>query len=175
MNLPVSTQLAQTAAALAVGASLGLYYDILRVIRQKSGRYFVTLILDTVFWIGAVLALFALGLGPGLGELRMFMVCAVGLGGLIYFLGMSKLVIWVLSGSFDISAKILRFILQPLKRIIELIKKALKKLSEKVKKPFQKSRKWFTITAKRNLPVNSVPGNSTEVLQYASQKGRYTY
>ena len=49
MESPISTQVAQAAISLAVGVSLGFYYDFLRVFRLRFRRDAVTLALDVLF------------------------------------------------------------------------------------------------------------------------------
>ena len=82
MELKLSAQLAQAAVSVLAGAGLGLYYDLLRLPRLLLPRRIITVACDFVFCLGALLGLFVLGLGPGGGQLRLFM-CLFALGGFL--------------------------------------------------------------------------------------------
>ena len=85
MPLPVVQQLLQGWLSLLLGAGLGLGYDLLRALRRTAGRKTVTALLDFLFWIPAGTALFALGMGPGQGQLRLFMLLSSICGVVLYF------------------------------------------------------------------------------------------
>lgn len=80
MALPIGLQLARACAAVLCGAALGLWYDLLRLPRLLLGSRWVSAAADLVFCLGAVLALFTLGLGPGGGQLRLYMCVCAALG-----------------------------------------------------------------------------------------------
>ena len=80
MAQPVSGQLARAAAAVLCGAALGLLYSLLRLPRLLLPRRAVTAVCDLLFCLLSALALFTLGLGPGGGQLRLYM-CACAAGG----------------------------------------------------------------------------------------------
>lgn len=73
MELYLSEQLAQAAVSVLAGAGLGLYYDLLRLPRLLFPCWLITVACDFVFCLGTLLGLFILGLGPGSGQLRLFM------------------------------------------------------------------------------------------------------
>lgn len=173
MDIPISTQLAQIAASTLVGAGLGLFYDFLRIFRIRLRHNIITLLLDLVFWIVGILALFSLGLGPGQGTLRLFMVIFVLFGSILYFLGLSKLIMRIFTLLFDTIIKIIALFKAPALRIADINKKLLKKQ----KKLFQKSAKWFTITFKNMCPEKQLkkPVSILEEEDYEAQTGKYHY
>ena len=80
MALPVSLQLARACAGVVCGAALGLFYGLLRLPRLLLPGRGTDAACDLVFCLGAAAALFTLGLGPGGGQLRLYM-CACAAGG----------------------------------------------------------------------------------------------
>ena len=82
MDIKLSTQLAQAAISVLWGAGLGLYYDFLRLPRLLFPGRVSTAVCDMFFCFGALLGLFILGLGPGEGQLRLFM-CLFTLAGFV--------------------------------------------------------------------------------------------
>ncbi len=84
MALPIPLQLARACAAVVCGAALGLWYDLLRLPRLLLRARLVSAAFDLVFCLGAALALFTLGLGPGGGQLRLYMCACALLGFLLW-------------------------------------------------------------------------------------------
>ena len=82
MELSLSMQLAQAAVSVLFGAGLGLYYDLLRMPRLLFPGRISTVLCDLLFCFGALIGLFVLGLGPGEGQLRLFM-CLFSLAGFV--------------------------------------------------------------------------------------------
>ena len=80
----MGAQLAQAAVSVLAGALLGLYYDLLRLPRALLRGSLCTALCDFLFCLGALLGLFTLGLGPGEGELRIFMLLAAAAGFLLW-------------------------------------------------------------------------------------------
>ena len=80
MALPIPLQLARACAAVLCGAALGLWYDLLRLPRLLLASRAAEAAADLTFCLGAALALFTLGLGPGGGQLRLYMCVCAALG-----------------------------------------------------------------------------------------------
>lgn len=85
MPLPVILQLTQAGLSLALGAVLGIWYDVLKALRLRVRRRWLTDLLDLLFWLSAGICLFILGMGPGYGQLRIFMVLSAVCGAILYF------------------------------------------------------------------------------------------
>lgn len=185
MELRINTQIAQAAASLAVGLSLGLYYDFLRIFRLRLRADAVTLALDVLFWAGAALALFSLGLGPGEGELRLFMLIGAALGASAYFSALSGLVMAVLNLIADLIARFVNLIAGLIARFFALLLRPLhiilvflKNISENLKKLFQNGLKWFTIKFNGKvwfMRSRKPRGNASEGSRNEAQKGRIYY
>jgi hypothetical protein len=94
MNVSNSVQLTQAAAALALGAALGVVYDLLRALSVKAGpavtgkkRFAASVFaaaLDVFFWMLAVLAVFWYAMTVGGGQLRLYMLALTAMGTLLY-------------------------------------------------------------------------------------------
>lgn len=79
MEIPILLQLAQTAAAVALGAALAFLYDCLHAV--PFGRVLWEVVYCLLFLTG--LLLFALYVG--LGEFRLFFLPCILLGATVYF------------------------------------------------------------------------------------------
>lgn len=78
MELPVGLQLRELELALALGAALGLVYDLLRPLRRGRG---LTALTDLVYVTAVFLSLLAFALYAGRGRLRLFALGAMALSG----------------------------------------------------------------------------------------------
>jgi hypothetical protein len=144
------------------------------VFRYKIGVTAVTMALDILFWLGAALCLFTLGLGPGEGELRLFMLISAVVGGALYFLGPSKIVLKAFNFILDCALKLLHLALTPFRALYRLTKKIL----ENIKKLFKKILAWVTITIKSiiNAAMRKTEPTSNPEVEYDENKaGRYYY
>ncbi|MDE7262220.1 MAG: spore cortex biosynthesis protein YabQ [Oscillospiraceae bacterium] len=83
MGHPISEQLALFLRAVALGAVLGLVYDLFRVLRTLGGKVWGGA-LDALFCLGAAASLFFFVMA-GSGELRIFVVLGAA-GGMLLFL-----------------------------------------------------------------------------------------
>ena len=82
----VTAQLATFAHAALLGAVCGVVYDLLRSVRLLRRRsVLLTHVLDGVYVTLVLLAVFLFALRRGEGELRLYMLLAMVLGGMAYF------------------------------------------------------------------------------------------
>jgi len=168
MTVSVSEQLLQAAAALLLGGAAGLFYDCLRVLRKRIRRLAVTVIMDILFWLLAGLGLFALGMGVGKGQVRLFMaLCAAG-GAVLYFAALSSEARWALDRFADLIARIFRVASAP----VRLFFKGLKKIAKKIRKYFKKIVGWGKI---RIFHTKESGQTITEGYADENQKGKYIY
>ena len=123
MGHPVSEQLALFLQAVALGAALGLVYDLFRVLRDLGGRIWGG-ILDVLFCLTAAVSLF-LFVMAGDGEMRIFVILGAA-GGMLLFL--------CLAG--PLLRPVWRFWLSVLLLPARTMKKILKKCGRKGKKLF---------------------------------------
>ena len=123
MGHQISDQLALFLRAVALGASLGLVYDLFRTLRTLGGKLWGG-ILDVLFCLMAAASLF-LFVMAGDGEMRIFVVLGAA-GGMLLFL--------CLAG--PLLRPIWRFWLNLLLFPLRLVKRILKKCGQKAKKLF---------------------------------------
>ena len=126
MALPISAQLARFCAGVVCGAALGLWYALLRLPRLVLPGRAVTAAADLLFCLGAACALFTLGLGPGGGQLRLYMCAAAGLGFALFSLGPGRLLSRAEAKAALLVRRGARFGLQKLKNGCILAKKLAK-------------------------------------------------
>lgn len=120
---PISEQLALFLRAAALGAVLGLFYDLFRTLRTLGGKLWGG-VLDVIFCLMAASSLF-LFVMAGDGEMRIFVVLAAA-GGMLLFL--------CLAG--PLLRPVWRFWLDLLLFPVRLLKDFLKKCGQSAKKLF---------------------------------------
>ena len=96
MSPDVLNQAAIFAQAFLMGALLGLVYDGMRTLRRSLQLPGLAFLLDLLFWLAATAGLFALTLLRDDGQVRIYHMAAVTLGGGAYFLTLSGLILPVL-------------------------------------------------------------------------------
>lgn len=170
MELSITLQLTQACAAILTGAALGIFYDILKTLRLRIWP--ITVILDLIFWLVAAFVLFALGLGPGMGQLRLFMlICVLG-GALLYSVSLSPVILAALGAVADFIGVILGYLVKPFK----LLGKQIKKTKKNLKNIFQNILKWFRISgnSKRRIPKSRYAPRGEDAGS-ETKAGRYYY
>ena len=88
MELPVTLQLRELGWALALGAGLGLLYELLRPLRRGP---WITGIADLLYCLTVFLSLMAFALYAGRGRLRLFAPAAMALSGGLCLAGLGAL------------------------------------------------------------------------------------
>lgn len=124
MQTPVSLQLAQVAASVMLGFLLGGLYDVMRVIRRRTGSNAVP---DVLFWMASLASVFSLGMDIGGGSMHIFMLCSVMLGFALYMLLLSPAVLKLL----DAIAGFFAVIFRPIRKVLGIFSKTVKKLFAK--------------------------------------------
>ena len=106
-----------------VGVTIGILFDIFRIIRKtiKTNDFF-TYIEDVLFWILTVIIIIFSMYYFCDGELRFFMVIGIVLGTIIYLLTISRYVINISLFFINIIKKI---IINPIHTIIRFFKKKI--------------------------------------------------
>lgn len=133
MSLSVAHQGWALLLALAMGAGLGLAYDILRPGRRAGGRLLGRL-LDAAFALTAGVGLFLFAMAAGDGRLGTWELAAALVGFLLYMQLLSPLLLPPMEQFFRIIWKIL-----------EQTKELTKKVQNMLKKLFPKIRECFRI------------------------------
>lgn len=88
MEQPLLLQSGQFLWSVALGAALGIVYDLLRGLRRNLRG--LTHLLDFVFSLTVLLSGLLLALFVGGGQYRLFMPLGTALGAAIYFLTLSR-------------------------------------------------------------------------------------
>jgi hypothetical protein len=167
LNEPISGQLAELGLSLAMGAGLGLLYDVFRALRRRTGAR-AGAVLDALFALSAAFMLFAFGMGPGEGSVQVFTVIFAALGLAAYMAAVSPPVLKALLFVSDAASRGLSFASAPMKKAAEKIGKS-KKISRNV---FTKSKKWFTITKvvmsnhRRQTETGGKPGEAEKIQRH---------
>ena len=140
----ISEQLAMFLRSIALGAALGLIYDLLGTLRTLGGKLWGTL-LDALYCLAAACSLFFFMLA-GSGELRLFILVGALGGAVLFFCLLSRPLrpLWALW---------LKIFLAPVK----LAGGLLKKCGQFFKKLFSFARTWGTMVSTqwrgRRLPA----------------------
>lgn len=102
MAISVTDQAMAFLGALALGGGLGVLYDLFRLSRVRLGLRVLGALLDLSYWVVAVLALFGYCLAAGNGDVRIYLVVGIALGGGLYFLTVSPLFRYLENKLWDI-------------------------------------------------------------------------
>jgi len=121
MELSLFDQVREFVWAILLGASLGLVYDIMRIIRGRIPKPVLTMLLDGIYWIVCATAAFGFAMGFGGGELKLYSLLAMCGGIIAYFLLLS---IYVRSIGFMVLDAILN-VLQTLWKPIQPLRKKI--------------------------------------------------
>ena len=124
-----------------MGVGVGLLYDLFRVMRVRIPLPLMGSVLDLLFWLVVTVGLFVYATAAGNGEVRFYVIAAVMLGAVAYFLSVSR---WVLKGAYaaaDLISIICKIVTFPLL----LLARLGKKLSKTAKKSFHYQLKWYKI------------------------------
>ena len=133
MSLSLSHQGWALLLSLAMGAGIGLVYDILRPARRHSGAALARL-LDALFAVTAAAALFFFAMASGDGRLGTWELAAALLGFLLYMHLLSPLLLPTMEKIF-----------RALGKFLECTKNLIKKVQNKLKTLFPKIRECFRI------------------------------
>ena len=109
------------------GVGLGLAYDVFRALRRQFPWRWLAFVLDVAFWLGTTAAVFFFALTRGDGEIRLFHMAALLLGGGGYFLTLSRLALPVLLWLTGGLAALCRLVVAPVRLGGRRIKKFLEK------------------------------------------------
>ena len=112
--------------ACVLGAALGVFYDLIRLTRLIFRTpAVITAVLDILFWIGALAAFSVFILVPCGGDLRFYHVLGLVLGGTLYFLTFSAMLIRVSLQFANLIKKAIRLLFRPFARLGNAISRAV--------------------------------------------------
>ena len=137
----VSGQLVTFCQSAVLGLVWGAAYDLLRAARLRMHRRLLTHALDAVYAAAVLLMIFLFTLHRGEGELRLYMLLAMAMGGIFYFAALSALFRPVWMFWTEVFACFLELFWRP----VAFILRCGKKFQIYIKKLFYFYRRYATI------------------------------
>ena len=110
--------------AVLLGAGLGVAYDLMRTLRRRVRLPLLGPALDLLFWVLATVGLFLYTILRGGGELRLYTIAALLLGGCVYFWLLSPPVLLLTGLAAGLAARLLRLAAAPLLLLAGTVKKS---------------------------------------------------
>jgi hypothetical protein len=141
MRIDPGMQGLQALLSLACGAVLGFLYDLMTACLRRSRLEKLHILFYIPYSLLAAVLLFLLGSIAGRGQLRLFMLLGMLLGGLSYLLALRRLGSPLAAGIAALLACLVRFLLKPFR----LLWYVLKKIFNFAKKYFHFAIKWSKI------------------------------
>jgi uncharacterized membrane protein YeaQ/YmgE (transglycosylase-associated protein family) len=174
---PISGQILQAASTLLVGLALGLVYDLFRAVRMRTGTL-AGVVCDVSFCVVTAAALFLLGMGPGRGELRLYMMAVAFIGAMAYFALFGRYVRRYTARFFALMGKAVAILCIPMAKL----RMVFKKFSQISKNIFSSAQKRFTISdnivfGAENAQADSGPGTDahSEAFSYETKEIQHIY
>lgn len=127
--------------AAGLGTALGLVYDLFRILRRRVRLPLLGSALDLLFWALVTAGLFLYAIAAGGGQLRIYMVLALFLGAVVYFLALSRPALFLAGLVADGIAFLWKLCTFPL----VLLGHVSKKIEKVAKKHFHYGRRWYNI------------------------------
>ncbi len=137
MEISVEGQALELLLGLALGVAAGFLYDLLGVFRRRIGLSALTHLLDLLFWLSVIAAVFALYMLAGGGKFRLWTLLFAIVTATLYFLTVSRFT----RGAAELLADILAFFFQLLLWPFRQLGRFAKKISLFAKKNFPSSKK----------------------------------
>jgi spore cortex biosynthesis protein YabQ len=158
MKISVESQAMALLGAVLLGCCVGLLYDILRILRVRCHCRPLSGLLDVLFWICSVPVVFFHTLEAGNGEVRLYMLLGLGGGVCLYFLLLSRGVLFLGYKIADVIGVIFHIFAKPVGWIWHISKK----IQKKAKNIFLSWHRWYKIkwitkrteTSNRNMDPN---------------------
>ncbi len=125
MILSMSNQALLFFSTVLMGALIGFVYDWFRVIRGLFKHpNFLIHIEDVLFWIAVSIGIFVFMLNKNYGEIRMFSVCGIFIGMILYYFTISALFLSVSHMIIDFVTKVVimvaRIVMTPIRLILKI-------------------------------------------------------
>ena len=133
MGVDIGEQTLALLTAFALGAGVGICYDLLRPLRRRTGQA-VRAALDVLFCVLAGCAVFLYAMGEDNGRLGIWDLAAALLGFIIYLHTLSDTMLSLFTAILDVVCKVMK-----------ACKKILKKSAVSAKIIFKKMRECFII------------------------------
>ncbi|MBR3555988.1 MAG: hypothetical protein IKN89_08745 [Oscillospiraceae bacterium] len=138
MGIDPAAQGLQALLSLACGTALGFLYDLTAALLRRARLEKLLILLYLPYSLLAAVLLFLLGSIAGRGQLRLFMLLGMLLGGLLYLLPLRRAGRFLAEGIAALFAFFCRILLKPLR----ILRKTLKKFFVFAKKYFHFAKEW---------------------------------
>ena len=130
MEIQVRLQLVQLVVSFTAGMALGVVYDVLRVIRRRSGK---NALADVMFSLVVLSVLFVLGMSIGDGAINWAMAVFAALGFAFYMAVLSTMLLILLNRIADMLAKLVKTCMKPVKKMKNFLEKNAKSATDKLR------------------------------------------
>ena len=121
MIIPVSAQLAELLYSAVLGVILGVFYDVLAIIRSYiTVNKWINFIFDVLFWLVAIIALFFFVLFFAKGMMRWYVLLGNFFGIFLYKNTISLLFFRAIRIIISVVVRFLRFSCLPLYKICRI-------------------------------------------------------
>jgi hypothetical protein len=141
MTISVEQQGIALLQAVCLGLSVGVLYDLFRILRVRLKLPFLGSVLDILFWGIVTLVLFFWSQRAWGGRIRLYGAAFLFVGGAVYFRWLSRPVLKIGYLWADFFALLWRFLTWPLL----FLREQYKKVRKKAKKIFHSCVKWYRI------------------------------
>ncbi len=163
MGISVSQQTITFLQSLLLGASLGILYDVFRILRLMipSGKV-ISFLEDILYFTLCGVITFAFLLAVNNGIIRAYLLAGEVLGAVAYYLTVGKLVYKIADKIISLIRKALhmlyRIFLSPFVRLFWAISRTIRKLTLKITKKFSKNtiKSKYRLKHRRRLLYNVV-------------------
>ena len=137
MHTSVVYELTVFAGAGAAGILTAFLYDLFRLKRRiiKTASIIVH-IEDILFWLSAAIIVFLTSYMISSGETRLYFFMGILAGGVLYFVLLSKIILWTLTELIKILSWPFREVIRFLTPIIRLILLGIRKILGKMRNRF---------------------------------------
>lgn len=174
MGIDLWDQAATFLGAALMGMGVGLVYDLFRTLRRRVRLPLLGPALDLLFWLLVTAGIFLYAVAFGGGRVRIYMVIALFLGAVAYFLALSPPALLLAGLLADALAALWRLATLPL-RLFNTLGKKMKKAA---KNYFHYRREWYKMSL--------TPGEMEDLTRRSAgggegahgdpnQKGRHSY
>lgn len=147
MEITLAAQTVVFLRAILLGVLCGAVYDVCRAVRRaaRAGPV-LTALLDGLFWLAALILLFAFSVVYAAGQARGYVLAGEGLGLMLYGMSFSPLVLPLLTGLLRFAARGLRLPGRAARRARRLLRRCGQRIRlnrKKIKKNFKKNTSFF--------------------------------
>lgn len=141
--------------SVAYGGVIGLFYDVLRILRiAVNPGVVLTFIQDILFWFFSAIATFIYIFVFAGGTVRIVFLVFVAIGWIIYYISFGRLITWLANKAFYpikmLSNKLKGFVAKLFKPITEKINGKSIIIRKKIKKSIKNSNFLFHFNKKNN-------------------------